>query len=101
MHVGGGRGGRDDDELFRFKCLFSDLLFPFYTGRWILDQQRYEQLVSERRHQAELRGEDISVTSDFFPAYRAAFRSGSGTVDQPPSDPSSGLPTLPERAMSG
>jgi sugar O-acyltransferase (sialic acid O-acetyltransferase NeuD family) len=73
LHLGGGRCSRDCDELFRFKRLFSTGLFPFYTGRWILDQRRHDELLKERQRDARLRGDSIRIADDFFPAYRAPF----------------------------
>ena len=69
LHLGGGRGSRTDDSLFRFKSLFSDSAYPFYTGRWILNREAYDTLANERRTQAErLR---FTVADGYFPAYRA------------------------------
>ena len=69
LHMGGGRGSRTDDSLFRFKCLFSNSAYPFYTGRWILNREAYDTLASERRTHAErLR---FTVAKGYFPAYRA------------------------------
>jgi hypothetical protein len=70
FHIGGGRGSRDDDPLFRFKALFSSLHLPFYTGRWILDPEAYDVLTAERRKEAELRG-DSYLAPTYFPLYRA------------------------------
>ena len=47
---GRGRGSRSDDSLFRFKALFSEVCYPFYTCRWILDQEIYDALTAERQN---------------------------------------------------
>ena len=70
LHFGGGRGSRDSDELFRFKRLFSNVLFPFYTGRWILDQQQYNKLLDEAHQDVGSGNGNTLMAEDFFPAYR-------------------------------
>ena len=70
LHFGGGRGGRDGDTLFRFKTLFSNLTFPFYTGRWILNEARYGELLRANRDQTNPLFENDSTTEEFFPRYR-------------------------------
>ena len=73
LHLGGGRGSRSDDPLFRFKALFSDAFYPFYTCRWILDRSAYDDLTAERQRQStKLRCGEMSRTH--FPAYRAPFQ---------------------------
>lgn len=67
LHLGGGRGGRDDDSLFNFKAGFSNRRHCYYTGRWILDQKSYDRLVRERIQQSGA----TSAQSGYFPAYRA------------------------------
>ena len=57
IHLGGGRAGKQD-SLFRFKTEFSPRHHEFYTGRWILRQNIYDELSD-------------GCTTDFFPAYRA------------------------------
>jgi sugar O-acyltransferase (sialic acid O-acetyltransferase NeuD family) len=70
FHVGGGRGSRDDDPLFRFKAQFSSTYLPFYTGRWILDQGAYETLAKLRQQEADLDGRK-RLAASYFPIYRA------------------------------
>jgi GNAT acetyltransferase-like protein len=70
LHIGGGRGSRDDDPLFRFKAMFSDTHLPFYTGRWVLDAEAYDFLTAERRKQTELNGSSY-LAPTYFPIYRA------------------------------
>lgn len=70
LHLGGGRGARED-SLFYFKAGFSGRRHPFYTGRWILNQELYRRLSEEHRTQ----GREVRKIFDgnFFPAYRAPF----------------------------
>ncbi|MFL6353877.1 MAG: GNAT family N-acetyltransferase [Bryobacteraceae bacterium] len=70
FHIGGGRGSRDDDPLFRFKAMFSSTHLPFYTGRWVLDAEAYDFLTAERRREAELQGGSY-LAPTYFPIYRA------------------------------
>ena len=70
LHIGGGRGSRDDDPLFRFKAMFSSTQPPFYTGRWVLDAEAYDFLTVERRKQAGLHGGSY-LAPTYFPIYRA------------------------------
>jgi hypothetical protein len=64
LHLGGGFRGRDD-TLMAFKRRFSARRHPFHTGRWILDRDRYDELVDRVPAGS-------SPSSDFFPAYRSA-----------------------------
>ena len=68
LHMGGGRGGRDD-SLFWFKSRFSPRRHEFHTGRWVLDPTRYQELTAARR--AAL-GPAATQEPTFFPAYRAS-----------------------------
>lgn len=72
LHLGGGRGSRSDDALFRFKASFSDAFYPFYTGRWILDEKAYDALTVERQNQSRRLCRKMDGT--YFPAYRARFQ---------------------------
>jgi hypothetical protein len=61
LHLGGGRGGRQD-TLFAFKKRFSPMRHTFVTAGWVLDAATYRELsrcVDEAAHAAR-----------FFPAYR-------------------------------
>jgi sugar O-acyltransferase (sialic acid O-acetyltransferase NeuD family) len=69
-HVGGGRGSSNEDSLFRFKAMFSPSRFDFYTGNWVLDQERYDYLAEERRKQAVLYG-GRELVGGYFPEYRS------------------------------
>ena len=69
LHIGGGVGGQKD-KLFTFKSGFSKQRHQFFTMRLIIDESKYDYLVS---HKAQAK--NISVAqlkeSNFFPAYRA------------------------------
>jgi hypothetical protein len=65
LHLGGGRGGRDD-SLMAFKARFSPDRHPFSVGRWILDRGRYDEL-ARRRFGSGGPPSDV----EFFPVYRA------------------------------
>jgi Acetyltransferase (GNAT) domain len=67
LHLGGGRGGRDD-TLMSFKGEFSPRRHLFHTGRWILDEGLYRDLVNAR---LAVGGDSRQVDPTFFPAYRA------------------------------
>jgi hypothetical protein len=69
LHLGGGRGAREDDSLFRYKAGFSPCHYPFYTGQWILDDEAYSALSSERQAAAAARRSSIDPA--YFPMYRA------------------------------
>lgn len=63
MHLGGGRGGTSD-SLLSFKSRFSPDRHPFYTGRWIMEDQHYETLARRSRDEG-------ASESGYFPIYRA------------------------------
>ena len=69
LHIGGGVGG-NKDKLFTFKSGFSKQRHQFFTMRLILDEAKYDRLVSQKAQ-----AKNITVTqlkeSNFFPAYRA------------------------------
>jgi lipid II:glycine glycyltransferase (peptidoglycan interpeptide bridge formation enzyme) len=69
VHLGGGRGSRTDDPLFRFKSQFSDRSYPFYTGRWILNRAVYDALAAQRSRQTTS-APAPETAQQFFPAYR-------------------------------
>ena len=71
LHLGGGRGARNDDSLFYFKSGFSHRRHPFYVGGWVLDPARYNYL-AEARMECALRA-GSTLDPDFFPAYRSPF----------------------------
>ena len=82
LHLGGGRGSRSDDSLFRFKSLFSEISYPFFTCRWILDREVYDALTAERqKYAAKLRVGTMSKSH--FPAYRAPFQIANVGEKQP------------------
>jgi hypothetical protein len=75
LHLGGGRRCQDDDPLFYFKAGFSSRRHCFYTGRWILDRERYDGLVALRNQQ---------FPTDYFPAYRTPLADEWGVVHSMP-----------------
>ena len=69
LHIGSGQGGRRD-SLFDFKRRFSSRRHPLRIGTWILDRERYRELValrSQRLSEVGLRASDTG----WFPAYRS------------------------------
>lgn len=62
LHIGSGVGGQED-SLFHFKTGFSNLLFPMYTWRYIVNKSVYNQLID---------GHDVSTqyNTNLFPLYR-------------------------------
>jgi hypothetical protein len=69
LNIGGGRGGSDVDDLYRFKCGFSSLRLPFYVGRLIVNSEKYKELTLELAHR--YRKEGLEPSPHFFPAYRS------------------------------
>ncbi|HVB38584.1 MAG TPA: GNAT family N-acetyltransferase [Vicinamibacterales bacterium] len=67
LHLGGGRGGRDD-SLFRFKGEFSPRRHVFHVGRWVLDPASCHDLLEARMAALSL---GATLDAAFFPAYRA------------------------------
>ena len=69
LHLGGGRGGRED-TLLKFKGEFSPRRHVFRVGRWVFDQRRYCDLVEARRSGSP---DGWVLDASYFPGYRAAF----------------------------
>lgn len=66
FNLGGGVGGKED-SLFRFKKSFSENTASFYTGRKIINKDRYEYLKNKWLNEYNYSStEDI----DYFPIYR-------------------------------
>lgn len=63
LHLGGGVGSVAD-SLFLFKTSFSDLRHDFKIWKWIVNQEKYDDLVAK----VGLSGSD----SSFFPLYRSS-----------------------------
>lgn len=61
FNLGGGLGGRDDDNLFDFKASFSKDFKKFNLWELIIDQDAYDNLVKKN---------SITEKSSFFPLYR-------------------------------
>jgi hypothetical protein len=68
LHLGGGRGGRDD-SLLAFKGRFSARRHPFSIGRWVLDPSAYTTLAAAWSKRINDAG-NVSGNPSFFPAYR-------------------------------
>jgi CelD/BcsL family acetyltransferase involved in cellulose biosynthesis len=68
VHMGGGVGG-NTDELYQFKRRFSPRILTFHTGRWILNQPRFDELKQEHSIRLAARGVDLAESA-FFPPYR-------------------------------
>lgn len=69
LHLGGGRGGRED-SLLAFKGRFSPRRHAFHAGRWILDPAGYAELAERRSRHVAGSGLVLGDPS-WFPAYRA------------------------------
>lgn len=61
LHLGGGVGGSDEDPLFKFKSGFSKDTFQFKVWKYIVNQEKYDELVKAK---------GIFENSSFFPLYR-------------------------------
>jgi|GEM_PF-876089 len=70
LHLGGGRGGRDD-SLLAFKRRFSPRRHRFSIGRWVLDPAAYTRLTSEHSTRIKAAGRVITDPT-YFPAYRSS-----------------------------
>jgi lipid II:glycine glycyltransferase (peptidoglycan interpeptide bridge formation enzyme) len=68
LHLGGGRGGRDD-SLLAFKRRFSPRRHAFSIGRWVLDPSAYATLARAWSMRINDAGHVIGDPS-FFPTYR-------------------------------
>jgi sugar transferase EpsL len=77
FHLGGGVGAQQD-SLFEHKASFSDRRHTFFTWRWILQSDVYEELCSEKTYRELSRQKQLSdserglraISPSFFPAYR-------------------------------
>jgi len=61
FNLGGGLGGKDNDNLFHFKSLFSKDFKDFYLWKFIVNKDIYDELVAKK---------GIDIKSDYFPLYR-------------------------------
>ena len=67
FHLGGG--GSQKDSVFQYKAGFSDRRHAFFTWRWILQPDVFEELCAKKTHwNAANRLRPISA--GYFPAYR-------------------------------
>jgi hypothetical protein len=62
LHLGGGVSGNDEDSLFQFKKGFSNLKNQFQTWQFVVDNDKYNQLVQES---------NVLLSDNFFPLYRS------------------------------
>ncbi len=60
FHFGGGRG--KNDGLYQYKRGFSKITFPFYYGKIIFNQIKYDELIKLNPKSSE--------SENYFPAYR-------------------------------
>ncbi len=67
-----GGGNNAGDSLYRYKLSFAPQgVRPLRIGKWILNQNRYEQLVAARRAYEKAQGAQWTPMNNYFPAYRA------------------------------
>jgi hypothetical protein len=69
LHLGGGRGGRED-SLYQFTSRFSGRRHRSFTGRWVIDPAGYAKLTAAHARRA-LAMTGVAPATDWFPAYRA------------------------------
>ncbi len=67
MNLGGGVGGRSGDSLSHFKRGFSKLSKPFFSWRWIVDENRFRLALQAWER---LAGKQADGLEGFFPPYR-------------------------------
>ncbi|WP_158657041.1 peptidoglycan bridge formation glycyltransferase FemA/FemB family protein [Maribacter cobaltidurans] len=72
MNLGGGRGGSNEDSLFRFKSGFSKAFKDFKLWKYIVNDKVYNDLC--QKHLDGHSEVDIKEVT-FFPAYRAPYSS--------------------------
>ena len=68
-NLGGGLGGSEIDDLFRFKSGFSKDFKAFYLWKYIVNEKIYWNLVEKRNFPEEL-WKKADVLPSFFPLYR-------------------------------
>ena len=69
LHLGGGRGGRDD-SLLAFKRRFSPQSHRFSVGRWVLDPAAYAHLAEIWRNRVK-DAANAGMDPSYFPPYRS------------------------------
>lgn len=67
FHMGGGLGAKED-SLYEFKRRFATDTHDFHIWKWVVDDQRYDELCTLRRRAV---GPSTARTDGFFPAYRS------------------------------
>ncbi|MEP2058219.1 MAG: hypothetical protein ABJJ05_10465, partial [Maribacter litoralis] len=71
LNLGGGRGGSNEDSLFRFKSGFSKEFKNFKLWKYIVNHEVYDKLTTD--HLNKFPGVDKNDIS-FFPKYRAVIQ---------------------------
>ncbi|SFR81991.1 MULTISPECIES: peptidoglycan bridge formation glycyltransferase FemA/FemB family protein [Maribacter] len=78
LNLGGGRGGSNEDSLFRFKSGFSKEFKNFRLWKYIVNHDIYNKLTNEKFNQyPEVDKNQIS----FFPQYRATLTKKMDTLE--------------------
>jgi hypothetical protein len=88
LHLGGGRGSKDD-SLLQFKARFSSRRHPFSIGRWILDADACRELTAARTTTLE---PGAVLDPEYFPPYRSPLADADrdlleGTEESAPEEP--------------
>ena len=70
--LGGGTGPHEDDPLFVYKKTFAtDGVRSLHVGKWIIDAERYHELVASRERHEHALGSSFTPADGYFPTYRA------------------------------
>ncbi len=68
FHLGGGVGGKQD-SLFAFKAGFSDCRNRFLLWKWVVDEEKYDELCAQKREWNKSH-RLLPAAQNFFPEYR-------------------------------
>lgn len=68
LHLGGGLGGQKN-SLYDFKSSFSKQRHPFYTMQFIVDEEKYLDLIEQKAKYSNIELQDL-LNTNYFPAYR-------------------------------
>jgi hypothetical protein len=68
FHLGGGLGAQQD-SVFQYKAGFSDRRHTFFTWRWILEAEVFEELCAKKTRWDAANGLR-PISAGYFPAYR-------------------------------
>lgn len=69
FHLGGGVGSKEDSVL-KFKSGFSDLRHQFKIWRWVINNEKYEEICQLKDLNNKLKKKQV-IDSNYFPYYRA------------------------------